>query len=236
MGKLIDLSGRRFGELTVLSKSPEKLDGRPAWLCVCDCGKTRVARGEDLRGGQAKSCGQHRTKAFLEAIKHGSRNRSQYTPETNTRSRLYTLWRAMKWRCEDESHEAWPRYGGAGISVCPEWQDFARFRDWALESGYQPYLTIDRKDGLKGYEPDNCRWATPKQQARNRLRGLATVEAWGEVKSIVDWAEDDRCLVSEAKLRKRLANGQPPEFAMTASEHDARHRASVLREAAARRA
>lgn len=83
-------------------------------------------------------------------------------------TRLHRIWRGMKRRCLDEKERAFPRYGGSGISVCPEWDNFPIFRDWALSNGYQDHLTIDRIDGKKGYEPSNCRWASYKTQNRNR--------------------------------------------------------------------
>ena len=235
MPKLIDLSGQRFGELTVLHLADIKLKGRPAWVCRCDCGLTKVARSEHLKNGDARSCGTHKTKRFIESLPLGSQKKRLYPPGTDTRSRLYTLWRAMLWRCTDPSHEAYGRYGGRGITVCEEWRTFGPFRLWALQSGYANDLTIDRIDNDKGYSPSNCRWATPKAQALNR-RFNVRLTAFGETRLLVDWAADPRCVVTAAQLRKRLANGQPPEFAVTATESEARHRAATLREAAKRSA
>lgn len=82
--------------------------------------------------------------------------------------RLYRIWHGMRNRCESVNHTAYLRYGGKGISVCTEWKDFPTFEKWALNNSYDENLTIDRKDNNKGYQPDNCRWVTYTQQARNK--------------------------------------------------------------------
>lgn len=85
-----------------------------------------------------------------------------------SRSRLYVIWATMKARCYDETHQAFPRYGARGITVCAEWLDsFDAFKLWALSHGYAKWLTLDRVNGKKGYSPDNCRWATRTQQMHN---------------------------------------------------------------------
>jgi hypothetical protein len=222
MGKLIDITGLRFGELVVLGLADIKIKSRPAWRCVCDCGENRIAGGEYLKNGSVTSCGKHPTKVFLEAIKKSNQRNRKYPPGTDTHSRVYTLWRALLFRCFNPKHEAYTRYGGAGITVCDEWREFGSFRQWALSSGYSDRLTIDRIDNYKGYEPSNCRWATSRQQANNRKMGVIQATAWGETKSVVHWAEDSRCLVPLSLLRKRLKRNYPAEFAMTATGFQAR--------------
>ena len=222
MGKLIDITGLRFGELVVLGLADIKINSRPAWRCVCDCGENRIAGGEYLKNGSVKSCGKHPTKVFLEAVRRSNQRNRKYPPGTDTHSRLYTLWRALLFRCFNPKHEAYSRYGGAGITVCNDWREFGAFRQWALNSGYSDHLTIDRIDNYKGYDPSNCRWATPLQQANNRKKEVIQVTAWGETKSILEWAKDPRCLIPLNLLRKRLKRNYRAEFAMTASRSQAR--------------
>lgn len=226
--KFIDMTGRRFGELTVVGRAPEQIKRRPAWVCVCDCGRTKTVAGDSLRSGDVTVCGEHRTQAWIQS-RIGTQYSRIYPAGTDSKSRVYTIWNAMVARCYRPSHEAYERYGGRGIQMCDEWRSFAGFRQWALSSGYADNLSVDRIDNDKGYEPSNCRWATVAEQAKNR-RDSRAITAFGETKLLIDWANDPRCTTSIGTLRKRLASGQPPEFALGASETDARRRASVIRE------
>lgn len=105
-------------------------------------------------------------------------------------SRLYYIWRSMKARCNLPSQQNYERYGGRGIKVCDEWYNsFESFRDWAYRHGYDDNLTIDRIDSNGDYSPDNCRWSTMKEQARN-TRGNHYIEFNGQIKTLVELSEE----------------------------------------------
>jgi hypothetical protein len=119
-------------------------------------------------------------------------------------TRLHTIWAGVISRCEDRGHSAYQHYGGRGISICAEWRgSYVAFRDWALANGYAAGLELDRKENSGNYGPGNCRWATRKQNMRNR-RGNVMVSAFGEVKTIADWVDDERCSVEYDTLRQRI--------------------------------
>ena len=157
MGKLIDLTGQRFGRLVVLERAGSDNNKNALWRCRCDCGNATITSGKRLRRRETQSCGCLHQETFSNK-KHGGKH-----------SRLYSIWLDMKKRCYNMEHISYKNYGGRGICICNEWlHDFAAFRDWAMSHGYRDDLSIDRIDNDKGYSPDNCRWATAKEQNNNK--------------------------------------------------------------------
>ncbi len=163
MGRLhIDLVGMRFGRLLVESRVS---GGRARWTCRCDCGAVTIVRGDSLRRGVTKSCGCYQRDRLL---RHGECTGS-------LRSAEHRIWTGMLSRCKRD-----PRYAGRGITVCERWIVFENF---LADMGRRPTPThsLDRIDNDRGYEPDNCRWATPTEQARNTRRTKLSVAVVREI-------------------------------------------------------
>lgn len=172
-----DLTGRKFGILTVLEFDSKTKNRKIKWKCHCDCGNETIVTGENLRSGNTKSCGCIHKEKFHHTT-HGKRN-----------TRIYRIWRNMLNRCECKSHTEYNRYGGRGITVCDEWKDFITFYDWAMSHGYSDDLTIDRINVNGNYCPENCRWATTKEQSRNTRRNRI-LEYNGKSQCVADWESE----------------------------------------------
>lgn len=178
MSAKIDMTGRRIGRLTVICEAG-KQGKKIMWLCKCDCGKDVIASGVNLRRGFYKSCGCY----------SADRLREMRTKHKMSNTRIYKEWAQMKGRCYCKGYIDFHLYGGRGISVCDEWKnDFESFKNWAFQNGYSDNLTLDRIDNDKGYSPDNCRWATVKEQANNR-RSNHYVTYDGVTRTLAQWAE-----------------------------------------------
>lgn len=200
MPELIDLTGRKFGKLTVVCRVENNKHGQPQWKCICDCGNETVVVGQKLRKGITKSCGclvyEQKTR-----LKHGM-----------TGTVLHNRWLNMKSRCYNKNNKSYCRYGARGITICEQWHDFKNFYNWAMENGFSEELSLDRIDNGKGYSPDNCRWATPIQQANNTRRNVI-VEYNGEKKTVSEHCRD--LGLNYNNVIFRLENGVPAKDAFS---------------------
>lgn len=143
---VIDMVGRTYGRLTVTSRATNTRTGQARWVATCTCGNTTTVSGPLLRKGHTKSC--------------GCLHKDVISTHGRYKTRTYRLWGAMHQRCRKHPHYS-------GITVCAEW---AAFEAFLRDMGECPDgMTLDRLDNTRGYEPDNCRWATMREQVRNRL-------------------------------------------------------------------
>ena len=202
MGKFRDLTGMKFGRLTVISRAEDYVSPngrhRVQWVCRCDCGVEKIVLGEALTSGRTISCGcAHREIASRSNQTHGK-----------TDTRLYGVWCAMKRRCHNSNVPEYARYGGRGISICEEWdKSFETFEIWALSTGYDPdakrgECTLDRIDNNGNYCPANCRWVSQRDQMNNvSYNRLITHN--GETHTLAEWAREYN--IPYARLSQRIS-------------------------------
>lgn len=195
--------GKVFGRLTVLRRSHRGPAGVTFWLCKCECGQEIATPLFPLRSGRTKTCGCYGKKRIGTFNKtHGLSHR-----------REYTIWCGIKARCYNKSNRSYPRYGGRGVTVCQRWRE--SFDAFIADVGWPPtdrFYTLDRKDGTKGYEPGNVRWATYDQQANN-TRSNKRLTAFGRTQTIAQWARETG--LHYRLISARLAAGWPHERILT---------------------
>lgn len=191
----IDMRGQKFNALLVIKRAGQNASGAAVWECKCDCGAVTYATRGHLIRGQKKSCG---CRINSRAIKHKMSN----TPE-------HRIWRGMIARCHVKTNNRFLLYGGRGISVCERWRE--SFLNFFHDVGPRPSAkhSLDRIDNDGNYEPCNCRWATQKEQCRNRGNNIRYA-AHGKIMTVMEWAEFLQ--IPEVTIRKRISAGYPPEI------------------------
>ena len=217
--KVIDIAGSTFGRISVVARAGKDQTGSTLWLCRCSCGAEKNIAGHLLRRGQVKSCGCLRAEkgaAHLAAyaasgkharLRHGDARAGAEAPE-------WRAWHSIKKRCDPKAARVSPEDAGRGIKMCRSWRtSYERFlADVGRRPG--PQYTLDRKDNNGNYRPGNVRWATRKEQARNR-RNSCWIQCGKERKTLAEWAEITG--LKNTTIRGRLRAGWPVEKALTKS-------------------
>lgn len=193
MTQIVDMAGTTINGISVLARNGVR-GGKPAWLCVCKCGRQFTATGTALRLGKTKSC-EECTKVRVAAgsTKHGAVGTQEYISYC-----------AMKQRCYDPNGKRYARYGGRGITVCQRWLD--SFANFLADMGPRPTPkhTLERIDLDKGYAPENCVWATIVEQANNRSNNTR-IEIDGRVQTMTQWSRETG--VCRTVILRRMRRG-----------------------------
>lgn len=199
MSNFIDLIEQRFVRLLVIKQHGKNKDKRILWLCRCDCGNQTIVSGKLLRNNHTKSCGC--------LAKEGNNTTHGHLRDGKVSS-MYRSWAHMIGRCNNPNRKDYHYYGGRGIRVCDRWRN--SFKNFLVDMGHPPTdkHTLDRINNNKGYCTENCRWATMKEQCRNR-RNNRLVTYQGKTQTLTDWAEETK--IAYDTLRARLNRGWSTE-------------------------
>ena len=195
MGRFKDLTGQRFGRLTVKNldhKEKVKNGSKTYWYCICECGRSAIIRTDHLTRNITHSCGclERENIKNIGLPRHGQSN-----------TKLYFVWNSMRQRCRNYKTIEYKNYGEKGVTYCKEWEKFEPFYDWALKNGYKEGLSIDRIDVNGNYEPSNCRWVTMKVQQNNRSNNRL-IEWNGKQQTVSQWS--DELEISYKTIESRL--------------------------------
>ena len=191
--RIIPVSGLKFHRLTLLHRIPESSKKHPKWLCQCDCGTIKEIHVGLVTREHTKSCG------CLSKEVASEHNSTHGHSRGYKRTKTYAAWSAMRRRCYDPKNSKYHRYGGRGISVCDAWLN--SFENFLQDMGEAPEnMSLDRINNNGNYTPENCRWATQKEQVNNRNVPLYTFN--NETRSLKEWSKLSG--VSEVTLRARL--------------------------------
>jgi len=204
-----DLTGKKFGKLTVLKMNDERIHKEIQWECKCDCGNENIinVRGHNLRDGSIKNCGCERKKGSITTVKN---NEFYINDDSPFKEKLYHVWKGICHRCcnPKDKHYIW--YGERGITICNEWRNdengFHNFYYWAINNGYEVGLSIDRIDVNGNYESNNCKWSTDIEQCNNK-RDNILVTYNNKTLTIHQWMKELDLKVDYDVIRLRWYNG-----------------------------
>ncbi len=199
MPKRLELTGKKFGRLTVIQLSNFNDRRKSRWICECSCGNVTQVVGHNLSGGHSKSCGCLRQ----ESVKRSC------TTHNMTRKKTWNIWCNMKQRCNNRNNNNYNRYGLRGIKICRRWDKFENFY---ADLGDRPKgKTLDRKDNNKGYNKSNCRWADKHEQANNTVTNVF-ININGDSKTVAQWARVYK--INVGTVWSRIRRGWNPKQAI----------------------
>lgn len=203
MSRLVDLAGKQFGRWSVV-----RYLGESHWWCRCDCGVEKAVSADVLKRGVSKSCGCLRVEM---GRAHGARVKLRHGHGRGSGTAEYRIWSNMVSRCNNSRHASYLWYGARGIRVCERWLTFENF---LADVGLRPSSkhSLDRIDVNGGYCPENVRWATATQQARNTTANRH-VTVRGETRTLAEWCE--LLGVRRETFYQRLRRGLSEEEALT---------------------
>ena len=173
MARFIDLTGQKFGRLTVIERAGSTKHGATKWFCKCECGNKAIVIGDELRKGNTLSCGCYAKEIAKETAKKHIAGKNKTQGKTGTL--IYKEWSEMKRRCYNTQDNSYQSYGGRGIEVCDRWKNSfeAFYEDVSKLPNFQKAgYTLNRIDNDGNYEPDNVEWADSSTQANNRRTTL----------------------------------------------------------------
>lgn len=197
--------GEKVNRLKLIKNlGPKTKGGCRYGLFECNCGVVKEIEIKSVCTGKSQSCGCLSVETTANRCRtHGG-----------SKERLYSNWEHMKDRCYNKNSDSYADYGGRGITICDEWRDYGKFREWALANGYEEGLTVERKYVNGNYEPSNCEFIPNNKQSENTRRSVF-ISAWGESKQAKYWEQDPRCIINRHALKERIKLGWKPEEAMT---------------------
>ena len=201
----VNMQGKVFGFLTVIGLAEGRSHGQIRWKCQCECGNIHESAGAYLRQGKVKSCGCKKAELTSKAnTRHGASPKWHRDPE-------YRIWSEMRRRCRRPESNRWHTHGARGIKVCERWEKYESF---IADMGKRPNteLSIERRDNDGDYCPENCYWATRKEQARNKQNTIM-LTVGGVTKPLVKWAEEVG--IKRATIVARINAGWTPEDAVS---------------------